>query len=100
ELANLTAQSSHHVEQFLFGLSYLVAEKLDHPQHVCPEQNGKTEGCMQSLTGGDGRARKISITDDVGNIDGLTAEPDSARQPDAGDKSGRAAGGLKFRDIY
>src|SRR5947199_1290408 len=100
ELANLTAQSSHHVEQLLVRLSYLVAEKLDHPQHVCPEQNGKTEGCMQSLTGGDGHAQKISILDDIGNVGGLTAGPHSSRQPYPGHESPVAARSHKLRGLY
>src|SRR4029450_6345833 len=37
ELANLTAQSSHHVEEFPVRLSYLVAEKLDDPTNIYTE---------------------------------------------------------------
>src|SRR6476620_11442154 len=97
ELTYLAAYGSHHVEQILIGLPDLVAEELHDPQNFAAEQDGKTEGRMQHFARGDGRAGKIGITDDIGNVHGLTAAPDSARQPDPGDKSGRVAGGLKFR---
>src|SRR5206468_10220732 len=99
KLPYLAAYGSHHVEQVLIGLPYLVAEELHDPQNFAAEQDGKTEGRVQHFARGDGRARKISITDDIGNVYGLTAEPDSARKPDPGYKSGRVADGLKFRDL-
>src|SRR5262249_18948797 len=79
ELADLTAQSSHQPKQFLVRLSYLAAEKFDHPQDVSPEQNGKTERCMQSLTGSDRRAQKLGVVNGIRNGNGLTSGPDPAR---------------------
>src|SRR5262245_42847845 len=82
ELAYLAAQSSHHVEQFLFGLPYVVAKKLHHPQDVATKQNGKSEGCVQSFACGDGGVGKIRIMNDIRNVCGLMPGPDPARQPD------------------
>src|SRR6266550_5298312 len=79
ELANLTAQSSHHVEQLLVRLSYLVAEKLDHPQHVSPEQNRESKTSMQSCARRDGSARENRILSDIRNVSGLMTGPDPAR---------------------
>ena len=68
ELTYLAAYGSHHVEQILIGLPDLVAEELHDPQNFAAEQDGKTEGRVQHFARGDGRARKISITDDIGNV--------------------------------
>src|SRR6476620_7211509 len=75
ELAYLAADGRHHVEQVLARLSDLFAEELDDAQDVGAEQNWKPEGGMQSLTGGDGRARKIGIVNDIRNVSGLLTGP-------------------------
>src|SRR4029453_10588228 len=76
ELAYLAAQGNHHVKQLLFGLPYLVDKKLQDRQDFAAEQDGKTEGCVQSFAGGDSHTRKISISTDIRNVRGLTAGPD------------------------
>src|SRR6266508_57673 len=100
ELANLTAKSSHHVEQLLVRLSYLVAKKLHHPQDVAAKQNGKSEGCVQSFACGDGRVRKISIMNNIRNVCRFMPGPDPARQPDPGHESDLAPNRFKLRDLY
>ena len=100
ELPYLAADGRHHGEQVLVGLPDLAAKTLDDPQDVAAEQDRKAEGRVQPFACGDGRALKIRITDDIGNVGGLTAEPHPTQQAHPGCESALAAGCLKFRDFY
>ena len=77
-----------------------MAEELHDPQNLATEQNGETECAVQSFAGGDGCPQKSGITDDIGNVCGLTAEPDSPRQPDSGHEGTFAGGGPEFLELY
>ena len=100
ELAYLTAQSSHHVEQLLFRLSYLMAEKLHDPQDGRAEQNRESKTSMQSRAHSNRPARKISVLGDIGNVCGLTAGPNPAWEPNSGSESVLPNDGFKLRDLH
>src|SRR2546427_7549997 len=48
ELADLAAESRHHVEKILIGWLYLAAQELDDPQDHAGQQYGKPEGSVRS----------------------------------------------------
>src|SRR5262249_54784683 len=100
KLTDLTAQSCHHVEQFLIRLAYLVTEELHHGQDLCAEQDRKSECRMQDFAKDDGCPRKVGITSDVRDIYRLTTKPNAARQSDSRHERGVATGSLEFRHLY
>src|SRR2546421_4942864 len=99
ELPDLAADGDHHLEQVSVGRPYLVAEELHDAQDFAAEQDGEGERGVQYFARGDGRAREISIMDDIGNVCGLTAGPDSPRQAYPGLERAVADGGFEFADL-
>src|SRR6266480_4707520 len=100
ELPNLAAYGGHHVEQVPVGLPYLVAEELHDAQDFAAKQDGNAEPGVQRFARSDGRTLEIRIVDDIGNVGGFTAQPDSPWQPYPGHERSLAGGGLKLRDFY
>ena len=63
------------------------------------EHDRHAEPGVQHLAGGDRRPHELGVPRDVGDVDGLSTEPDAPRQPDPGQERALAAGRLEFRDI-
>src|ERR1043165_8341630 len=100
KLSDLTAQSCHHVEQFLIRLAYLVTEELHHGQDLCAEQDRKSECRMQDIAKHNGCALKVGITGHVRDVYRLTTKPNAARQSDSRHEGGAPTGSLEFRDLH
>src|ERR1044072_4419106 len=100
KLTDLTAQSCHHVEQFLIRLPDLVTEQLHHGQDLCAEQDRKSECRIQDFAKNDGCARKVGITGHVRDVYRLTTKPNAARQSDSGQEAGAPTGRLEFRELH
>src|SRR5439155_460725 len=98
ELADLAAESRHHVEKILIGWLYLAAQELDDSQDLAGQQYGKPEGSVQPLASGDGRAAEVRVVNDVGNAHGSTTGPDAPRQPDASAERAGERRGRELRD--
>ena len=98
ELADLAAESRHHVEKILIGWLYLAAQELDDSQDLAGQQYGKPEGGVQPLASGDGRASEVRVVNNVGNAYGSATGPDAPRQPDASAERAGERRGRELRD--
>ena len=67
ELADLTAQSGHHLQQITIRLSDFVAEEFHDTENLGPVQDGAAKGSMQPFGLGDGRSGEIVILSHVGD---------------------------------
>src|SRR5262249_19585451 len=99
ELAELTADDGHHVEEILIGLPDLAAEELEDAQDVATEDDRHTEARVQPLTSRDRGPGELVIGNDIGNVDRLTLDPAATRQPDAGAKRALPRVRLELRNI-
>ena len=83
ELADLAAQTGHHVEGGAVHRPDLMADELEDAEALAPEQDGEGEGGVQTLFRRDQTAWEIGVVADVGDPLRLGTGPGATGEPDA-----------------